>query len=162
MDHADIVLRQANSADTAAIAHVWHGAWGDGHIGNVPEALHPYRTLEHFLTRVPPRIASTTVATIEGRVLGFVTVHDDELEQIFVAKEARGTGAASKLLRHGEAVIAKRFQLAWLAVVAGNDRALHFYQREGWYDAGPIDYAAEIEGGALRIPTRRYEKRVAR
>jgi GNAT superfamily N-acetyltransferase len=157
-----IELRPAHVADVEAIAQVWHDAWGDGHTGNVPAALLPYRTLAHFLTRVPPRIASTTVATSAARVLGFVTVHDDELEQIFVAKQARGTAAAALLLRHGEALIAQRFQVAWLAVVAGNDRALRFYEREGWHDAGPIDYAAEIKGGALHIPTRRYEKHVAK
>jgi len=158
---SNITLRPANSADVEAIARVWHEAWGDGHTGNVPAELHPYRTLEHFLERVPQRIPNTTVAVDDSRIVGFVTIHDDELEQIFVAAEARGTGAASQLLRHGENEIAKRYPVAWLAVVAGNERALRFYARAGWYDAGLIHYEAEIAGGTLAIPTRRYEKRVA-
>jgi len=45
-------------------------------------------------------------------------------------------------------------------VVAGNARALRFYERSGWVDAGAIDYDAPIEGGAIRVACRRYEKRV--
>jgi GNAT superfamily N-acetyltransferase len=153
-----ITLRPANQADVEAIAQVWYAAWGDGHTGNVPAALHPYRTLDHFRARVPSRISSTTVATIAGTIVGFVTIHDDELEQIFVAKEARGTGAAVQLIDHAEQQIAQHYKTAWLAVVEGNDRALSFYQRQGWHDAGPIDYQAEVEGGQLTVPTRRYEK----
>jgi ribosomal protein S18 acetylase RimI-like enzyme len=159
-DGAAPALRPATDEDVAAIAAVWHGAWADGHQGHVPEALLPFRTLAHFLERVPQRIPSTTVATADGRVVGFVTVHDDELEQIFVAREARGSEVARALLDHGERTIARRFDLAWLAVVAGNARARRFYERHGWSDAGGYDYAAEIPGGTLPVPTRRYEKRV--
>lgn len=160
----DVVVRKATETDVEAITRVWHEAWGDGHTGNVPDALLPYRRLEHFRERVPPRIAHSWVAGLSvassSEVVGFVTVHDDEVEQIFVARAARGTGAAALLLRRGEEVIAAQHAVAWLAVVAGNHRALRFYAREGWYDAGGIDYAAETPEGALRIPTRRYEKRV--
>jgi ribosomal protein S18 acetylase RimI-like enzyme len=156
----NVVLRAATSADVDAIAHVWCEAWGDGHHGNVPAELHPYRTLAHFRARVPERIASTTVATLDARVVGFVTVHEDELEQIFVVEAARGGGAATQLVRHAEAVIGRGYETAWLAVVTGNDRALRFYEREGWYDTGPIQYTVEIEGGSMTIPTRRYEQRV--
>ena len=154
-------LRQAEEGDVAAIAETWHRAWGDGHLGHVPEELLPHRTLRHFLQRVPPRIPGTTVATLDGRVVGFVTIHDDELEQIFVAAEARGGGVASALLAAGEARIAREHPRAWLAVVAGNARARRFYERSGWRDAGGLDYAAEIPGGTLPVPCRRYEKDLA-
>lgn len=71
---SNIVLRAANNADIEAIAQVWHEAWGDGHTGNVPARLHAYRKLEHFRERVPQRITNTTVAVIETRIIGFVTV----------------------------------------------------------------------------------------
>ncbi|HET6336909.1 MAG TPA: GNAT family N-acetyltransferase, partial [Polyangiales bacterium] len=151
----DLTLRPAAAGDSHAIATVWHAAWRDGHLGHVPDQLHPYRTLEHFQRRVPQRIANTTVAMVAGRVVGFVTVHDEELEQIFVVSAARGTGAAAALLRCGERLIATQFDNAWLAVVAGNRRARRFYEREGWSDAGPIRYAAEIVGGSLAIDTHR-------
>jgi len=158
-------LRVATSDDTEAIAQVWYTGWADGHRGNVPVELEAHRNLDQFRARVPARIATTTVAVNPGgpggTVVGFVVVHDAEIEQIYVAAATRGSGIADALLRHGEHQIAARFPIAWLAVVAGNARARRFYERSGWSDAGAIDYPAEIGGGTLVIPTRRYEKPVA-
>jgi GNAT superfamily N-acetyltransferase len=155
-----VTLRPATTEDTDAVADIWHRAWGDGHAGHVPEALHAHRRLEHFRERVPPRIPRTAVAVGPAGVVGFVTVHDDELEQLFVASGARGQGVADALLRHAEQVIAAQHPVAWLAVVEGNARARRFYERNGWRDAGGFDYPAEIKGGTLAVPCRRYEKRL--
>jgi GNAT superfamily N-acetyltransferase len=154
-------LRTAVPDDAGAIARLWHRAWRDGHVGHVPDALYPHRQLEHFLERVPPRIPQTTVAMRGPDLAGFVTLHEDEVEQIFVAESARGSGVAAALLQHAERDLAGRFDRIWLAVVEGNARARNFYTRQGWTDAGPLDYAAEIEGESLLIPTRRYEKRLS-
>ena len=153
-------LRPAAPADSEAIAELWHSGWRDGHIGHVPEAILPHRQPEDFRRRVPPRIPDTTVATIAGQIVGFVTVIEDEVEQVYVAAAARGTGVADALLRHGEQVVARRFDVAWLSVVAGNARARRFYERSGWHDAGPIEYHAEIAGGSIPVTCRRYEKQV--
>ncbi len=155
-----VTLRAAEAGDAEAIAMVWHDAWRDAHLGHVPEALLEHRRLVDFRERVPPRIPATTVAVLASRLVGFVTVHDDELEQIFVAAAARGGGAAQALLRHAERAIAARFPVAWLAVVAGNARARRFYERNGWRDGGGFDYPAEIKGGTVLVPSRRYEKRL--
>lgn len=155
-------LRAAAPADSEAIAEVWHSGWRDGHIGHVPDALLPHRRIEDFRLRVPPRLPTTTVATIAGHVVGFVTVIEDEVEQVYVAAAARGTGVADALVRHGEQVVARRFDVAWLSVVAGNARARRFYERSGWHDAGPIEYRAEIAGGTIPVTCRRYEKQVTR
>lgn len=154
-------LRPATPDDADAIAAVWHGSWADGHRGNVPPELEAYRTLEQFRTRVPPRLAMTTVAVIDGVIAGMVMVVDDEVEQVYVTAAARGTGVAAALLGHGERQIAAAgHPVAWLAVAPGNARARRFYERSGWTDTGGLDYPAEIEGGSLTVPVRRYEKRV--
>ena len=155
------MVRPATATDVDAIATVWHDAWRDGHLGNVPDALLPYRTPALFRERVPPRVPSTTVATIAAKVVGFVTVRDDEIEELFVARSARGRGIADALLHLGEEMIRRRYDVAWLAVAAGNARARRFYEKSGWRDAGGFDYAAEIPGGTLAVPSRRYEKRLA-
>jgi GNAT superfamily N-acetyltransferase len=100
------------------------------------------------------------VAHVAGCVVGFVTVHGDEVEQVFVDASARGTGVAAELLEHAEAVIARDHDIAWLAVVAGNARARRFYERSGWHDAGPVVYQAQVSGGTVDVPSHRYEKRV--
>jgi GNAT superfamily N-acetyltransferase len=84
-----------------------------------------------------------------------VTVHEDEVEQLYVADAARGGGAAALLHAHGERVIADRFDQAWLAVVAGNARARRFYARQGWVDSGAFDYPAPIGGGSFLVRARR-------
>jgi GNAT superfamily N-acetyltransferase len=155
-----LMLRAASGDDVDSIADVWYRGWLDGHLGNVPPSLLPHRERDSFQRRVPERLKGTTVATLESRIVGFVTVHDDELEQLFVAASARGSGAAVALIRHGERVIASRFPRAWLAVSVGNARARRFYAREGWSDAGAFDYLAQIEGGSIVVPCHRYEKLV--
>ena len=155
-------LRPATADDADAIAAVWHLGWCDGHLGHVPDSLLPHRRLVHFRERVPPRIPQTTVATVASSVVAFVTVKDDEVEQIYVDSSARGGEVANALLRHAEQVIAARFDRAWLAVVAGNARARRFYEKSGWRDGEAFDYAAEIPGGTIPVPCRRYEKRLGR
>lgn len=159
-DPSSITLRAASPDDAEVIANLWHRGWSDGHLGHVPEALHAHRRLADFRQRVPPRLATTTVATLDSRLVGFVTVHDDEVEQLYVDASARGGGVAGALLRHGEGVIARRYPRAWLAVVVGNARARRFYAREGWSDAGDLDYSAETAAGPISVPCRRYEKDV--
>jgi GNAT superfamily N-acetyltransferase len=140
---------------------VWHSGWPEGHLGHVPEGLLLHRRLADFRARVPALLDRTTVATIGPDVAGFVMVHDDELEQIYVAEVARGSGVAAALLRHAEREIGKRFDLAWLAVVAGNTRARRFYARNGWRDAGVFEHDAPIEGGSIPLAAHRYEKDLA-
>lgn len=114
------------------------------------------RTLDDFRRRLPERVERTTVAVHDGEVLGFVTIAGDELEELFVADAARGTGTAAALIDHGEHQIARRYNIAWLAVVAGNVRARRFYERQGWVDHGEFAYRAD----GITLTCRRYEKPV--
>ena len=88
-------------------------------------------------------------------------IFDQTVGELFVVRTARGGGVARDLLRAGEAAIASTgHDTAWLAVVAGNARARRFYEREGWHDAGSLEYSAEIPSGTVIVPSHRYEKRV--
>jgi ribosomal protein S18 acetylase RimI-like enzyme len=158
MTMTEFTLRPARPDDIAAIAAVWHAGWPDGHLGHVPEELAQHRGLDDFRRRVPVRLAGTVVATMDDRVIGFMTAHDDEIEQLYVAAEARGRGVADALLRRGEElVLANGFGRAWLAVATGNARARAFYERLGWTDAGPIEYAAQTAIGSIAVSCHRYE-----
>ncbi|HET7295418.1 MAG TPA: GNAT family N-acetyltransferase [Vicinamibacteria bacterium] len=150
--------RAATPDDVEVLAALWHAGWRDAHLGHVPEALMPHRRPGDFRERMKPRVSLTTVAVSGARPVGFVTVHGDEVEQLYVSAEARGQGVADALLRHAEQAIAARFPLAWLAVVPGNARARRFYERNGWRDAGAFDYPAETADGTILVPCRRYEK----
>jgi GNAT superfamily N-acetyltransferase len=87
----------------------------------------------------------------------------DEVEQVYVARERRGTGIADLLLDSAERqVAANSHDVAWLAVATGNARARRFYEKRGWADDGAVDYpAATGAHGSINVPCHRYTKRVA-
>jgi len=154
------LLRPATEADVEAIAALWHTGWQEAHLGQVPEALARARGLDDLRRRVAEDLDHIHVAPSADGVAGFVTVHDDEVEQLYVALEARGRGVADGLLDHAEQIIAEGHDRAWLAVVAANRRARAFYARRGWADAGPLAYQARTGSGTVTVAVRRYEKGV--
>ncbi|AUH44677.1 GNAT family N-acetyltransferase [Streptomyces sp. CMB-StM0423] len=154
-------LRPARPGDAAAVARLWESAWRDAHLGHVSDALVAMRTPESFAARAAARVPETAVAEVGGEIAGFVTAGGDEVEQLFVAAEHRGTGVAALLLAEGERrVAAAGHERVWLAVVTGNARARRFYARQGWMDEGPLDYQAEGEDGPVTVPCHRYAKPV--
>jgi putative acetyltransferase len=155
-------IRPATADDMAAVADLWHVGWHDGHAGHVPEGLTRGRTLEAFHERTPSRVADTTVAVSEDdELLGFIMVAGDEVEQVFVGREARGTGLAARLLLEAERQVAGAgHDVAWLAVVEGNARARAFYEREGWHDEGALPYEVSAGSQTFISPCRKYVKRV--
>lgn len=158
-DVVDVVLRRAAEADVAAIAAVWHEAWTAGHAEHLPAALLAHRTVDEFVERAPQIVADSTVALAKGELVGFVTVHGDELVLLFVGPNGRGTGVARTLLREGERRIAEAgHSTAWLEVMERNARARRFYERERWRDTGPMTGTAVTPAGTFDIAARRYEK----
>jgi putative acetyltransferase len=160
----EIVLRPATSDDVDAIADLFHRGWHDAHPGNVPDGLTERRTAEAFRDRVARRVAETdetTVAEVEGEIAGFFMLAGDEAEQVYVDRAFRGTGVAGTLLAEAERQIAAAdHEVAWLAVVRGNDRAQAFYAKQGWVDEGDLDYPVTALGETFISPCRRFTKRV--
>ena len=88
-------------------------------------------------------------------------VVDDEVEQVYVREDHRGSAVANVLLTEAERRIQHAgHETAWLAVVAGNERARRFYAKCGWVDEGPFDYQAQGPDGPITVPSRRYVKAV--
>jgi ribosomal protein S18 acetylase RimI-like enzyme len=86
-------------------------------------------------------------------------VKGDELYQLYVAREGRGTGLAAALIADAEDRLAKSgFETAWLACAIGNERAARFYEKCGWRRTGTIVYEAETSGGVYPLDVWRYEK----
>lgn len=151
-------VRKATADDVGVVARIWHIGWTDGHAGHVPPELVLFRNQEQFVSRARARIECMWVAESQSQTVGFVVVKGDEVEQIYVDRSSRGTGVAAMLLHKAEAEIRSAgHRQAWLAVVAGNQRARSFYSRLGWRDSGPISYLAETEVGPLAVPSHRYE-----
>lgn len=145
----NFAIRPATTDDPDRIAEIWAPGWRDGHLGHVPEVLLEHRSLDTFRPRVAAALPRTHVAVVDHQVVGFTIIDGDEVDQLYVDTSARGTGIAAQLL----ADAAQRIRdaghaIPWLAVATGNARARHFYEREGWTDAGEFSYPAEIGGGA--------------
>ncbi|GAB2597540.1 hypothetical protein GCM10027269_61080 [Kribbella endophytica] len=167
-------VRPATPADADAVAAIWYTGWHDGHDGNVPEALTAVRTKDTFWTRAAERVAETTVATVDAApsssarpqaeqvVAGFVIVSGDEVEQVYVSSDHRGSGIAGLLLTEAERQVAAAGHPAtWLAVATGNSRARRFYERSGWTDEGPFDYQATVDDSTIAVPCHRYVKKLS-
>jgi GNAT superfamily N-acetyltransferase len=156
-----VTLRRASAADAESVARIWYAGWRDGHLGHIPAALLAVRTQESFAVRAAQRVPDTTVAIVNDAVAGFVMVVGDEVEQVYVDSQHRGTGVAARLLAEAERLVAGNgHDRAWLAVVAGNSRARRFYERSGWHDEGPFEYAAATAAGPIAVPCQRYVKPV--
>jgi GNAT superfamily N-acetyltransferase len=159
--HSKVSLRRGTADDARAIAEIWHRGWRDGHLGFIPQELLQARTDESFRARAAERATEATVAVVDGRVAGFVIVVGQEVEQVYVSVEHRGTGVAGALISDAERQVRANGQTeAWLAVVPGNTRARAFYERSGWQDEGPFVYSAASEEGAIAVPCHRYTKEV--
>ncbi|MFC9255286.1 GNAT family N-acetyltransferase [Amycolatopsis thailandensis] len=157
-----LVLRPATPADADAVAKIWYHGWRDGHLGNVPEALVRVRTRESFHERAAQRVADTSVAMVGDEVAGFVMVVGDEVEQVYVSSDHRGSGVAGTLLAEAERLVgAGGHPRAWLAVAPGNARARRFYERCGWVDGGLFDNPAFGPEGPIFVPCHRYVKHLA-
>ena len=93
--------------------------------------------------------------------VGFCILKGDELYQLYVSAEARGTGIAAALMVDAEARLADDgFESAWLACAIGNERAARFYEKCGWRRVGEVTYQAETSDGAIPLEVWRYEKRL--
>ncbi|QWF78076.1 GNAT family N-acetyltransferase [Amycolatopsis sp. CA-230715] len=155
----DTRFRPAHPDDAERIAEIWRVGWADGHLGHVPEKLVAVRTEESFAARARHRVEDATVLIVDGAVAGFVMVVDDEVEQVYLAREHRGSGVASALIAEAERLVSEGgYEQAWLGVVAGNARARGFYERNGWRDEGLFDYAAADVDGPIPLRCHRYVK----
>lgn len=157
-----IQLRTATDADVPPLARIWHDGWHEAHAHLLPADLTALRTLDSFQPRLHHMLADTRVAGPPGAPVGFCTIRDDELYQLFLAREARGTGAAALLVGDAEQRLsARRIAVAWLSCAIGNDRAARLYEKCGWHRVGTMINVAETSRGPYPVETWRYEKRLA-
>jgi ribosomal protein S18 acetylase RimI-like enzyme len=87
----------------------------------------------------------------------------DELYQLYVSAQSRGSGVAAALVADAEERLAESgVTTAWLACAIGNERAARFYEKCGWRRIGVVVSELEIPSGILPLDVWRYEKSLRR
>lgn len=154
-----IELRDATVDDLDALAALWRDAWIDGHAAHVPAELLEQRTFESFRIRLERLLPDTRIAESGGRIAGFCSLKGDELNQIMVARDARGGGVAAVLMADAEQRHRDRGHgTIWLACAVGNDRAAAFYRKSGWRLTRTERLPVETLGEPFPLDIWRFEK----
>ena len=154
-------VRAAEPADLDHLARIWYDGWHEAHARIVPAELARHRTLESLRDRLERALPSVRVVGPRGAPVGFCIVKGDELYQLFVSAQARGSGAAAALMADAEArFVESGLGTAWLACAIGNERAARFYEKSGWQRAGTVVYQPDASDGAP-LEVWRYEKRLS-
>jgi GNAT superfamily N-acetyltransferase len=154
-------VRALEAQDINHLARLWHEGWNDAHGKLAPDGLVKARTLELFRERLVAALDDPRVIGPPGAPFGLCMIKDDELYQLYVARQARGTGAAAALIADGEARLAARgFATVWLACAIGNNRAARFYEKCGWVMAREVMNRLETPAGVFELAIWRYEKAV--
>lgn len=157
-----MTVRDADASELDAITSLWYEGWRDAHLQIVPAALTLVRTRASFKHRLEAAFAAVRVVGPMGAPVGLHIIKDDELYQLYVADEARGTGVAAALIEDAEErLAASGVATAWLACAIGNERAARFYEKRGWRRAGTFTNQLETPIGVFPLEVWRYEKVLA-
>lgn len=152
-------IRRAECAELPALAHLWRDAWRDAHAAHLPAPLVAHRSAEAFLGRLGGFGEALRVAGPVGAPLGFCVAFGDEIDQLFVARAARGSGLAARLLADGEMRLREAgVTLARLDCLPQNARAVCFYRKHGWRSCKLSAEFAPICGEIFRIETQTFKK----
>lgn len=155
-------IRNAERSEIDLLAQLWYDGWQDAHAAILPAELKRIRTLESFKERLEKLLSHTRVVGEINEPLGFCITKEDELYQLFVSAQARGTGVAAQLVADSEKRLAENgVKTAWLACAIGNDRAARFYEKSGWRRVGTIVSQLETPEGIFPLEVWRYEKVLA-
>jgi ribosomal protein S18 acetylase RimI-like enzyme len=158
-----IDVRAAEAGEINHLAKIWCDGWHDAHAQIVPAELTRLRTLESFRDRLQAALPNVRVVGPSGEPVGFCIVQGNELYQLFVSAQSRGSGVAAALLADAEARLSRNgVETAWLACAIGNERAARFYEKRGWRRVGTTVNHAETSEGPFPLEVWRYKKSLTR
>ena len=141
-------IRRATVDDADAAAAVFTASRRDAGAA-IPPSVHSPEEDRWFVREVLIGERETWIAVDGERVLGVLTLHDDFLDQLYVASTAQRSGVGARLVD-----VAKRERPDGLQLWAfvSNDAAQAFYLKHGFVEAERTDGMSNEE----RSPDIRY------
>ncbi len=125
-----LTFRARTEEDISPLADLWVASWGEAMPG-IDFSVR--RSWLHDHLRALETAGAATICGFDGdgRLVGFVTIDPATgyLDQLAVAPQAKGSGAATLLLREARRLAADGLILD---VNQDNWRAIRFYEREGF------------------------------
>ena len=147
---ASLTLRPYTAADEDAAIELWRRTWAH-HYPHIDFNKRVEWWRERWRQELVP-VAQVVLAERDKALIGFVTVDPKTmyLDQIVVAPEAWGSGAALALLDEAKRISARGLDLL---VNKDNFRAIRFYEKHGF------SYAGEDKNPISGIPVNRMSWR---
>jgi putative acetyltransferase len=141
-----VTLRPYAAADEDAAIELWRRTWQQ-HYPHIDFSARLSWWRERWRNELVPA-ATIVLAETNGALAGFVTVDPAtrHLDQIVVAPQAWGSDVAAALMTEAKRISPGGLDLK---VNADNARAIRFYEKHGFSDAG--ETVNETSGAAVRM-----------
>jgi ribosomal protein S18 acetylase RimI-like enzyme len=145
---AGIQITEAASNEAAELASI-HVAARRQAMPYLPD-LHTEKEIrDWFVGRLTDAPNAFQVARVDGRIVGYLALHDVELDDLYVRPEHQGCGVGSALLDKAKAMSPRQ---PLLSTFQRNTRAREFYKARGFREIGCTDGKNEE-----RLPDVQYE-----
>lgn len=153
-------IRHMTAADVDAVSVLIHASWvktygplmGAGRAEQESAKRHQPQQIAESLKR--PHSESFVAETLGGTIVGYAHAICPKgvlwLDRLHVAPDHQGTGLAANLM-HAVMINYLGEPSISLEVVKGNDRAIRFYEREGFVVTGETSACGGIGGVAALI-----------
>lgn len=119
--------------------------------------------MESLQERLRAALPDVRVVGRPGSPAGFCIVKDNELDQLYVSAEARGSGVAAMLMKDAEARFCGQRNGSGLVGLCNRERAGRTILRKARLEkSGSDDHYPETPEGKLPLQVWRYEKALGR
>ena len=140
-DPVDVLIRPAASADSPAMADV-HVDCRAANVGSMPTMVHTREETHRWMAERLAADSEGWVAERDGRVVGYLVLTGDWVDDLFLAPGATGQGLGAALL---DLAKAQRPVGLCLWVFETNHGARRFYRRHGFVELETTDGSSNEE-----------------
>ncbi len=124
-----LVVRRMKPEELPGVVDVWYRSLDDSLDWLRPEQRSSEVEYRAFFRDVVAKRCELWVAERDGRILGVLAMHGDEVGRLYVDTPMQGEGVGSALLERAKALSPEELRLVTLE---RNEQARRFYERRGF------------------------------